>query len=250
MKALALWAAAAALALPAAPAVAAPPPVGEEATTGDDDDIVEVLRAAVASLRERMFAPGPLVDGWDRGGGDPDGELRAAGADRHAFLLSSSEGPSVVMLTRRPIADFAPAHWRAVDSYGSSAPPLDNPFVQFTVLTPRYVLAARANSRRIGDVDCADPIENAVLYEVPNVLASADDEDIPIFFRIALLAGERQVVCSRYDRDGEAYRVRAFLPDGRSLPQLDDEEERLTIVPLGPLDALLRAADRSAAGQI
>ncbi len=234
MKLPALLAAAAALAVPAAASPQLPPaPIGEEEAR------LEARREAVASMRRHMFAPGPAVLGWDEGGGDPDAELRSAGAERHYFRLNSDEGPSVVMLTRRPIGDFAPAEWRIVDSYGSSRTELANPFVQFTSLTPRYVIAARANSRRVASVDCSDPVENAILYEVPGATDSSDDEEIPFFFRIGLLAAEGQVVCSRYDRDGEGYRVRAFLPDGRSLPQLDDPGERLTILPAAPLDALL-----------
>ena len=33
-----------------------------------------------------MLRPGERVEGWDRGGADPDAELRALGADRHYFL--------------------------------------------------------------------------------------------------------------------------------------------------------------------
>src|SRR3712207_7470838 len=51
----------------------------------------------------------------------------------------------------------------------SGAAALDNPFVQFGRLTARYVFAARANSRRVGDADCADPVSHAILYEVPGV---------------------------------------------------------------------------------
>ena len=55
------------------------------------------------------------------------------------------------------------------------------------------------------------------------------------------------MVCTRYDADGAAYRLRAFLPDGRSLPQLDDVGERLRIVPAAPLESLLRPRERGAA---
>jgi hypothetical protein len=65
---------------------------------------------------------------------------------------------------------------------------------------------------------------------------------MPIWFRIALLAAEDQVVCSRYERSGDGWVSRAFLPDGRSLPALDDAGERITIVPAAPVDELLRRA--------
>lgn len=208
----------------------------------DDAEVLAMLQAAVADMRRSMFAPGPAVEGWNRGGADPDAELRARGADRNVFLLRSASEPSVVMLTERPIADFAPSGWRIVDSYGSATERVRAPFVQFTRLTPRYVIAMRAGSQRVGTADCTDPIAHAMLYEVPDAPESEDDETLPLFFRIALLAGEGQIVCTRYVRDGEGWRLNAFLPDGRSLPQLDRADDRLSIVPVGPVDALLRLA--------
>jgi hypothetical protein len=209
--------------------------------------MLAMLRQTVATMRESMYGPGPAVAGWNVGGADPDSQARAAGAETHwLHLTGGDEGPSVVMLTRRGIADFAPATWRIADSYGTGAAAIDNPFVQFAYLTPRYVLAVRAGGRRVGTADCSDPISHAILYEVPGAAESPADEDMPLVFRIAILAGENQVVCTRYDRDGAAYRLRAFLPDGRSLPQLDDEGERLRVVPAAPLESLLRAPDRPA----
>lgn len=250
MKALILLAAAALLALPApVPAqLPEPPEPPEPPADAQAQDLLAALREAVTTMRAEMFAPGPAVPGWNQGGADPDADLRRAGAEDHVFLITSGDGPSVVLLTSRSIAAVAPAGWRAVDSYGSSAEALSDPFVQFLALTPRYVLALRANSRRIASVDCSDPVTNAILYEVPDAPASPRDEDMPIFFRIALLAAEEQVVCSRYDRVDGGYRVRAFLPDGRSLPRLDDEQERIAIVPAAPIESLLKGRS-SAAGE-
>jgi hypothetical protein len=250
MKRLFLAAAGAATML-AAPISASAQKPGADAPAAEDPAdgarMLEALRGAVAEMRRSMFAPGPAVAGWNVGGADPDSEVRAAGAETHwLHLTGGDDGPSVVMLTRRGIADLAPGEWRIADSYGTGAAALDNPFVQFGRLSPRYVLAARGNSRRVGTADCTDPISHAILYEVPGAPESPEDADMPLLFRIAILAGENQVVCTRYERDGAAYRPRAFLPDGRSLPQLDDEGERIRIVPAAPLETLLRAEERPA----
>ncbi|HEX8193593.1 MAG TPA: hypothetical protein VF552_11915 [Allosphingosinicella sp.] len=239
-----LAAAASLIAAPAAAAAQKPgadaPPAAEAPEGPSEQEMLAVLRGAVTSMRERMFGPGPAVAGWNVGGADPDSAARAAGTDTHWLHLSGGgDGSSVVMLTRRGIADFAPAAWRIADSYGTSGAALDNPFVQFGSLSARYVIAMRAGSRRVGTADCSDPVSHAILYEVPGAPAGPDDEDMLLFFRIAILAGEDQVVCTRYDQDGAAYRLRAFLPDGRSLPQLDDDGERLRIVPAGRLETLL-----------
>lgn len=245
--------AAAAVSILAAPAVTLAQKPGAEARPGPEQaepseaEMLAALRGAVASMREGLFAPGPAVAGWNVGGADPVSQLRAAGAETHwLHLTGGDDGPSVVMLTRRGIAEFAPAGWRIADSYGTGAAALTDPSIQFGYLTPRYVYGARAGIRRLGTADCSEPISHAILYEVPGAPESPEDADMVLLFRIAILAGENQVVCSRYDRDGAAYRLRAFLPSGRSLPQLDDEGERLRIVPAAPLESLLRAPERGA----
>jgi hypothetical protein len=250
MKPVALFAAAAGAFVLAAPVAAQKPPSApsEQEAAGDEQAMLAALQEAVAQLRSEMYAPGPAVANWNVGGADPDADLRRAGADDHYYLLTTADGTEVAMLTRRPIADFAPAGWRVVDSYGSAAATLDNPVVQFIPLSAHYIMGVRADGRRVGSVDCTDPIENAVLYEVPDAPQTEDDETLPIFFRIALLASEDQSICTRYDRDGEGYRMRTFLPDGRSLPQFDHAEDRITIIPAGPIDRLLRYVPRAAAG--
>lgn len=236
MKRLALFAAAALLAAPAAAQVKP----GPDAQTPEDAEMLDMLRGAVTSMRENMFAPGPAVEGWDRGGGDPDSALRAAGADGHYLLHSGSHGAALVMLTQRPISAFAPEGWRIADSYGSAEAVVANPFVQFTQLSARYVVASRSNSRRVGTADCGDPVAHAILYELPDAAETEADEDIPMLFRIFLLAAEDQVVCTRYEADGAAWRPRSFLPTGRSLPQLDDAGDRVRVVPAAPIGTLLQ----------
>ena len=98
-----------------------------------------------ASCARRCAAPASGCAGWDRGGADPDADLRAAGADATISGCSGASGGGVVILTDRPIADFAPAGWRVVDTYGSAAARLTIPSVDFEALSPRYVVAlARA----------------------------------------------------------------------------------------------------------
>lgn len=199
----------------------------------------ETFRAAVAALRERMLRPGAEVAGWNRGGANPDADLRRAGAEGHYFLNRGDDGTSVGILTDRPIADFAPAGWRVVDSFGSAAAPLTGAQLDFVPLSARYVIATRGQFRRRGDVDCTPGIANALLYEIPGAASGADDEGIPYMFRMLILAMDGQEVCVRADGDAaHGYRSQAFLPDGRSLPELTDEG-LTTIVPAAPIDRLI-----------
>lgn len=232
------------LLLAAAPLSAAAKPTTEapQAPEAGGEDIVAQLRAAVLALREEVLRPGPTIPGWNVGGGDPDSEVNAAGAERNYLLLATDDGDkSVVILTARPIADFAPAAWRVVDSYGASADAVERPFVQFSVLSPRYVMGTRANGFRRDSIDCSDRISHAFLYERPGTEMTEQDEMAPMMFRLGLLALEGTTTCTRYEgsRAG-GWLARPLLPDGRSLPALAEPPERATIVPAAPVDELLR----------
>jgi hypothetical protein len=196
-----------------------------------------------------MFRPGERVADWDEGGADPDAALNAAGADRNYFLIHSSEGPSVIILTGRRIADFAPGGWRVVDSYGSPVDAVERPFVQFTSISARHVFATRANSIRRGGADCTHGVVHAILYEVPGGTENEEENvDAVMMFRLGLLAMEGQTLCTRYDPDPVGgWRMRPFLPDGARLPALERPDDHILIVPAAPLDRLLVRPEPAAA---
>lgn len=227
----------------AAPAAAASAQPATEQPPASDEQMVAELRAAVAAMREEMFRPGPLVPGWNAGGADPDSMLREAGTDRNAFLFrSAGEPPSVILLTSRGIRDFAPAEWRIVDSYGSAAEPVEAPTVQFSWMSPRYVIGTRGGGFRRDTIDCGTGVAHALLYEVPGEAMTEEDEMALLMFRLALLAREGVTTCTRWEGNRAAgWTGRSMLPDGRSLPGLQGEgEERLTIVPIAPIAELMR----------
>ena len=225
-------AAAALLLIGAAPVAAA---AQEEPELG-----VEELQSIVEATRAEVFRPGDHVDGWDRGGANPDADLRALGAETHYFQSRSREGTSVTILTNRPITAFAPSRWRVVDNYGSAVADLPNGQIGFTALTPRYAMATQAQVRRINDADCFDGLAHALLFEVPGAPEREDDDLTPLAFRLMILAGENQTVCVRSEGDARrGYRMRAFRPDGRALPELTDDNELGVIVPAAPVDQLI-----------
>lgn len=212
------------------------------------DMSVAEMQQMVERLREEMYRPGERVPGWNRGGANPDADLRAAGVDSHYFQLERPGGRGLVILSDRSIASLAPAAWRVADTYGSAAEEVDNPFVQFEALSPRYVAALRGGSERRGDADCIDRVANATLYERPDVAAGEADARVPLMFRLLLLAAEDQTVCTRYQGSREqGYRGLAFLPDGRSLPRLNESDERITIIPAGPIERLVSWSGRGGA---
>lgn len=198
------------------------------------------MQRLVTQMRGQMFRTGAAVAGWNRGGANPDAELRRAGADRFYYRISKPSGDSVVILTDRPLASFAPAGWRVVDTYGDSASRAANPVVEFQALSDRSVVGLRAGSDRRGDVDCIDGIANAVLYERPEAQRSDEDATLPLLFRLVLLAGEGQTVCTRYEGNRETgWHGNSFTPDGHSLPELDEAAERITIIPAAPVERLV-----------
>jgi hypothetical protein len=200
------------------------------------------LQAMVTQLRASLYTPGELVPSWDRGGADPDRALRAAGADSHFFAVDGGSGRSVGILTDRPLTAFAPRGWRVIDTYGASATRLDHPSLLFEMLSNRYAVGIRANGRRVRDADCVDPVANATLYEIPGAQPHPGDDMIPILFRVLLLAGANQVVCARTEGNAESgWRTLYFTEDGHRLTGLQDvgEDERMTIVPAGPIERLV-----------
>ena len=220
--------------------LAAPAAAPAQSDSGNPEAGFADLQAMVGQMRSQYYTPGEHVPGWDRGGADPNADLRAAGADSHYFAIVDGNGRSVGILTSRPLSAFAPAGWRVIDTYGSSATRLDHPEIAFEMLSHRYAVGLRSNGRRARDVDCSDPIANATLYEIPGAPAHRDDDMIPVLFRVALLAAEGQVVCSRWEGNVRAgYRASSFTPDGHRLPALDEDVETIRIVPAAPIDRLL-----------
>lgn len=49
-------------------------------------------------------------------------------------------------------------------------------------------------------------------------------------------------VCVVYQREGNAFAARSYLPDGRSLPQINAESTLLRIMPANGLSAFMRDA--------
>lgn len=235
------WMLLAAIVLTAAgPAGAAAVPAQPRADQADDAGTLAAFQAAIAQIRATVLRAGERVQNWDRGGADPEADARALGAETHFLLTSGRDGASVSIFTERPLAEFAPASWRIVDSYGAAGESLAGSQLGFEALSARYMIGARARIWRQNDVSCWRGFSHALLYEVPGAPAGPDDEQLPTLFRLLILALEDQTLCMRADGDRQrGYSIRYFLPDGRSLPEADDPTERVTIVPAAPVDRLV-----------
>ena len=201
-------------------------------------------RELVGKIRAGMFRAGKRVAGWDRGGENPDAELRAAGSDLFYYQMDKAGGVhEVALLTDRPIARVAPDHWRAIASYGSPTARAENAVVQFAPFGPHHIIALRAGTWRRRDVDCIKGIAHAVLFAKPSAPAQPAESPPPEFtLKVLFDAAAGQTVCSRYDGSRKSgWEVRHFLPDGRQI--VEKQLSRMRIVPAAPLDTLISDGD-------
>jgi hypothetical protein len=211
---------------------------------GEWDATVPQIQQMIEMVREQMLQPGDHVPGWDRGGANPNADLRAAGVESHYFRLRSARGDGIGILSARSIASLAPPAWRVVDTYGSATTKVDEPTIHFEALSARYVMAIRAGTERRRDADCMDEVANATLYERPDMPPGEDDDSIRMVFRLTFLAIEGHTVCTRTEGNREeGYRALVFLPDGRLLPRLNEGDDHMTIIPAGPIDQLVTYID-------
>lgn len=223
--------------LAAAPAAAAQEQAAQAGPAAEIQSIVD-------RMRTELMAPGDIVPGWDKGGADPDSELRAKGADKFYFVSEEGGSRDVLILTDRRISDFAPEGWQAIDSYGSPVDYAENPVLEFAALDGDHAVGLRAGTYRENGIDCTKTPVHAILYRRSGAAQEPGEDEIPpgFLFRILMLGLEGQVICSRSDPlPGGGWRIRALRPDGRDLKMLNEKPRTLTIVPAAPIDQLVRA---------
>jgi hypothetical protein len=67
---------------------------------------------------------------------------------------------------------------------------------------------------------------------------------LQLIFNTAVKMLENREICWRYDPHGAGYRLSHFLEDGRTLPAMNEDEERLAVVPAGDVASLLKQPPR------
>lgn len=189
------------------------------------------VRAAAAEMRVDAMQRGDLVAGWNVGGADPIADIREMGAETHYLFSRTPDEDSIAIVTDRAVVDFAPDDWEVIDSYGLHDPTRTGAVVEFTPLSHRFVMGSRVIARRVGDVDCWDNLDHALLFHRPGAVTSDADADAWETFRVIILALEDQDLCVRYEgRRDEAYTSQTFTPDGHRLPALNVAGEEAWIV--------------------
>lgn len=203
------------------------------------------IRAALEEMAAEYLKPGEPVDE-----GKPTVDLRAAVANAPGgipgnYVLSvDGEGERFVSTYAPvPVAAFIPNEWKLVSSFGSIDETLQDAGLGVGSIDDGYYVVVRADIWIEGKNECGSRIIGAQLYKGPGTQSEESAElahGLNLAFTALTAAMDGKTVCTRYypQTDG-SYKAVLLLPDGRSLGKGSDPEERITIVPVEPLEALL-----------
>jgi hypothetical protein len=197
------------------------------------------IDAYLAPIIEQMLEPGEPVPDWRESGIDILAELGAREGGLAANLLRDEdpEVPSVTDLSGKAAPDLA-----GFTRTQLRAPPPGNiderVFVSFT---PGVWLEAASQRKMRGRAMCYGGLLGLTLHSRRPVTEQTMDELLSTSIAVSMFdrLASREF-CVVYERSGDGYRSRSFLPDGRSLPQLDADTTPLRIMPAADLSAYIR----------
>ncbi len=215
----------------------------------NDDEITEFftlmsataeVEAMIAPLIETMLEPGGAVPDWRTSGVDILADLAARDGGAAGNLLRDDDTEVL------SISDLSGTH-TAPDLPGftrlrlRAAPPGGANEVAWASFTPGVWMALEMQHTRRGNALCYKGLNGITIHsKTPPTAWDAETA----YLMAAMVATFDRVAsrefCVVYERDGEAYRSRSFLPDGRSLPQMDAEATVMRIMPAAELSAAIR----------
>lgn len=201
------------------------------------DEFEALLAPAIATMLE----PGEAVPGWRGSGVDILAELGARDGGVAGNLLrdDDTEVLSITDLSGTGAPDlpgFTRMQLRA-------APPGGTSQTVYASFTPGVWMVLEMRPRQRGDAFCYIGLNGVTLYSREPL--SAWDEETTYLVAAMVATFDRvaaREVCVVYERQGNAFAARSYLPDGRSLPQLDAESTLVRIMPANGLSAFMRDA--------
>lgn len=217
----------------------------------DEDQIIAVftlisasaeVEELVAPMIETLLEPGEAVPDWRDRGVDILAELAAREGGAAANLLRDDDREVL------SVNDFS-GTGNSLDLPGftrlrlRAAPPGGVNEVAYASFAPGVWMALEMQHTRRGNGLCYKGLNGIVLHS-KTPLTAWDAETV---YLMAVMVATFDRVAARefcvvYDREGDAYRARSFLPDGRNLPQLDADSTLLRIMPAADLSAFIRDA--------
>lgn len=197
------------------------------------------LDAELAPIIEQLLEPGEPVPNWRDSGNDILAELAAREGGLSASLLRDDDTDllSVTDLSGKAAPDFAGFTPLAL----RPAPPGGIDERVFISFAPGIWLEVASQRKMRGTAMCYGGLFGLTLHSKLPVTEQTMDELFLTIVAVSMIdrLGSREF-CLVYERVGGAYRARSFLPDGRSLPQLDADQTLLQIMPAANLSAYIR----------
>jgi hypothetical protein len=226
------------IALFAAPAMAA-----QEQPTAQD--IKEMIQGAMDAALAEMLKAGPQETGWNKGGSD----VRAAAAAKPGGLTGNylvtvdKDGEAAVTIfTTAPAAQFVPQDWKRISRIGDIDTAPTGSTLEFGNMDGPYYFVGRMAPKRVGDVICSSAPIGAELYQAPGGAGTdvMPPEVIEFMFKSVTEMISKFTVCERFDAKGADYSIRYYFEDGRTIPAMDAQNDRISIVPARPVAELLK----------
>ena len=184
----------------------------------------------------QMFAPGPIVPGWQNLGVSAYAIVARLEGGLGAYMMEGTNefGPVYGYFVDRPLESLLPPEWVLIGRRGTSS--LTGP-VQILVshVSPGVILVERATGSRHGNASCRGPAESR-LYADPTVAASEQDAVTAVFTMRLLAAVEHRSLCEIVEELGQrAYRARYFDAEGHGLDAFDRGSISMRIVAFRPV---------------
>lgn len=209
-----------------------------------EEQLKAVIQGALADTEAKLFRPGDKVEGWNKGGIDLRGAMASKpGGLAGNFLVDVGKDGEVgvVVYTAAPVETFVPKDWKRLWRFGDINAAMPDSFLEFGHVDGPYYYVVRGSSKRVGDAFCGSGPNAGEIYETPGKAKGETPAGIVLLmFEAALNMTAKYTVCEKYEPSGNAFAVRHFLEDGRSLPGMDEQGDELSIVPALPVDRLLR----------
>lgn len=195
--------------------------------------------AEIGPMIDEMFEPGEAVVDWHKTGVDILAVLSAKKGGIAANLLRDSDPkfPSVTDLSGTAAPDLA-----GFETYKLRAKP-PGPIDErvFASFSPGVWIEMAFQRTMQGNAMCYSGLVGLTLHSRRRVTEWEEDE---LFLAAALVSVSDRVasraVCVVYEREGEKFLMRSFLPDGRRLPKVDADSAPLEVMRASTLPKFLR----------